>query len=55
MCIASVARRRAGASPATPSASVARSYAMGLPDIEEYIGHKIPVAKYDHSTYSPNS
>jgi len=23
------------------------SYAMALPDIEDYIGHKIPVAKYD--------
>ena len=23
------------------------TYAMSLPDIEEYIGHKIPVAKYD--------
>ncbi len=23
------------------------SYAMSLPDIEDYIGHKIPVAKYD--------
>jgi ATP-dependent RNA helicase RhlB len=25
------------------------TYAMSLPDIEEYIGHKIPVANYDHS------
>jgi ATP-dependent RNA helicase RhlB len=23
------------------------TYAMSLPDIEDYIGHKIPVAKYD--------
>lgn len=25
------------------------TYAISLPDIEEYIGHKIPVANYDHS------
>jgi len=25
------------------------SYAVSLPDIEAYIGHKIPVANYDHS------
>ncbi len=25
------------------------SYAIGLPDIEDYIGHKIPVANYDSS------
>ncbi len=25
------------------------TYAMSLPDIEAYIGHKIPVANYDHS------
>jgi ATP-dependent RNA helicase RhlB len=25
------------------------TYAMSLPDIEKYIGHKIPVANYDHS------
>ena len=24
------------------------TYAMSLPDIEDYIGHKIPVANYDH-------
>ena len=25
------------------------TYAISLPDIEDYIGHKIPVANYDHS------
>ena len=25
------------------------TYAISLPDIEDFIGHKIPVAKYDHS------
>ena len=25
------------------------TYAVALPEIEEYIGHKIPVANYDHS------
>jgi ATP-dependent RNA helicase RhlB len=25
------------------------TYAASLPDIEAYIGHKIPVANYDHS------
>ncbi len=25
------------------------TYAVSLPDIEDYIGHKIPVANYDHS------
>ena len=38
---------RAGASGNALSMAC-ETYAMGLPDIEEFIGHKIPFANYDH-------